>query len=623
MVALSQRPAGPIDRSTVTRPPTPPKWGKTIKAFKQSNKQTNSHRDGLDAMGLDSLKVRARGRTSERKREVRERESKRCGRVWNRPTPEFRTKLNKSHSAERWCGPAWTTTTHIVLGPPPPPRCAPTHHPVASSHVVSKGGLVRSAPPRAGQAAHRAQVLEGQRTRRLRLLPWLSLRLGRCRHAHARPLHRLRRPRLCLRPHRPRQAVQVEQDKGRFDGRPVDVSRIRIPGSHRPHHSKGRRPLNFASSPHPQRSFLRWTLELESEREVVYQPGDLAALALADERGAAEDGAFADMDRMGTVLLEELFEILERFWMIERDVVELQFDALAVFLTLCRLLEHDGPCLLQGLADALGIVFAGPVRLIPDVLARLERTIENGSDLPRVGGEVGVATAEGEVVGGVAAGGDDTEVFGRRRMGKDEIRDESTQDDRLLDVLLSKVGAVGLDDVKELGDDGGDAAEEGGAAAAFHLMAEAFDLDKGADLIGNDLGEAVRVLGGSKLGRIDKDGDDGIVVLTQTGPDELEMAVVERAHGGHEADRLAVLGGLQPPCSVVADGSQDGDGRFDVGRTSRRRDPTRARTHRRRSQARRSRRERHEGAWRFGREGASPGHRDCRPHRDGARRGHA
>lgn len=74
MVALSQRPARPIDRSTVTRPPTPPKWGKTIKAFKQSNKQTNNHRDGLEAMGLNSLKVRARGRTRERQLKVRERE---------------------------------------------------------------------------------------------------------------------------------------------------------------------------------------------------------------------------------------------------------------------------------------------------------------------------------------------------------------------------------------------------------------------------------------------------------------------------------------------------------------------------------------------------------------------
>ena len=68
-------------------------------------------------------------------------------------------------------------------------------------------------------------------------------------------------------------------------------------------------------------------------------------------------------------------------------------------------------------------------------------------------------------------------------MGKDEIGNEPAQDNGLLNVLLAKVSAIGLDDVEKLGDDGCDAAKESGSTTSFHLMTESFDLDKCADLI--------------------------------------------------------------------------------------------------------------------------------------------
>lgn len=74
----------------------------------------------------------------------------------------------------------------------------------------------------------------------------------------------------------------------------------------------------------------------------------------------------------------------------------------------------------------------------------------------------------------------------------------------------------------------------------------------------NRLGVGVQVLGGRKLSWVEEDGDDGSVGEGEGMVDKLEMALVERAHGGDEPDRGTVE--VHPSTDII-DGTEDEGGR--------------------------------------------------------------
>ena len=180
-----------------------------------------------------------------------------------------------------------------------------------------------------------------------------------------------------------------------------------------------------------------------------------------------------------------------------------------------------------------------------------------------LGGEVGVAGGEGEAVGVADDGGADN------LDGEVEVTDHAADDGNLLEVFLAEDGDVGLDDVEEFGNDGADAAEVGGALGAFEGLGEEGFLDPsgvilrvevggvgeedGVGAFGLAEGEVVLlaagvgvvILVGGELGGVDEDGDDDAVAALLGQADEGEVALVEAAHGGDEADDAAeaFLGG--------------------------------------------------------------------------------
>ena len=133
----------------------------------------------------------------------------------------------------------------------------------------------------------------------------------------------------------------------------------------------------------------------------------------------------------------------------------------------------------------------------------------------------------------------------------------------MLGVLLAEVGQVRLDDVKELGDDGADAAEMLRSGLAAEVVGQFVDVNPGELGLGVhllDRGDeekvdaqvvaglsvgiecawvGLKVFIGAKLGGVDEDADDGAGALSLGGFDEGEMALVEGTHGGHEADAFA------------------------------------------------------------------------------------
>lgn len=97
-------------------------------------------------------------------------------------------------------------------------------------------------------------------------------------------------------------------------------------------------------------------------------------------------------------------------------------------------------------------------------------------------------------------------------------------------------------------------------------------MDEGCELCNVGLDGAWvggEIFRGRKLGRVDKDRDNRIVVLLQARVDQLEMSVVKGAHGGDEADRLAILASLCSPCAIVAHCGKDGDRRVGHRRVGR------------------------------------------------------
>ena len=124
-------------------------------------------------------------------------------------------------------------------------------------------------------------------------------------------------------------------------------------------------------------------------------------------------------------------------------------------------------------------------------LDRGERARERRGALAVARVEVGVARAHRQAVGLA----DDRQHLDPHR--EVEVGDHAADHRRLLGVLLAEVGDVGADDVEELGDDRGDAAEVPGAAprgvAVEHLGERAGDLDRGGEALRVDLLDGRRV----------------------------------------------------------------------------------------------------------------------------------
>ncbi|KAI9163818.1 Glycerol-3-phosphate acyltransferase [Paramyrothecium foliicola] len=278
----------------------------------------------------------------------------------------------------------------------------------------------------------------------------------------------------------------------------------------------------------------------------------------------------------------------------QRDVVDLEHGAL-VGHEHALLLLHGGADLVGGLEEGGAVEHADVV----EGLDGAEGAVEDGGDAAPARAEVDVAGAEGDAVV-VAAGGADDDVGGQY-----EVLDHAADDDGLLHVLLAEVDTLGLDNVEELHADGGDAAEEGGPARALedlphrrhgHERALAVDLlagEAGRVHLGGgrreDGGDAAQVLpvigqlavqpgqhgrvgvpgdgigaeilAGAELGRVDVYAHDDVVVLAGGGPDQREVALVQRAHGRHEADGAVVDRLGLPPLADGVDGPQDLDRR--------------------------------------------------------------
>ena len=90
-----------------------------------------------------------------------------------------------------------------------------------------------------------------------------------------------------------------------------------------------------------------------------------------------------------------------------------------------------------------------------------------------LGVQVDVTAADGEAVG-LTDGGDADDFE-----GEVEVPGHASDDDKLLGVLLAEVGPIGLDDVEELGNDGGDADEVTGPRRAFVEVGDGAGVDPG------------------------------------------------------------------------------------------------------------------------------------------------
>src|SRR5215218_796980 len=193
------------------------------------------------------------------------------------------------------------------------------------------------------------------------------------------------------------------------------------------------------------------------------------------------------------------------------------------------------------------------------LLGGVERAPQRDGALALGGTEIGVAARHREAV----------RLADRRAdldAGRDvEVADDAAHDERLLGVLLAEEGNVRLHHVQQLGDDRRDAVEVAGALGAFERLRERTDGDGRLEAVGVDLlhrrGEqhvdagllghlrvfrfvsrvSREVLGGGELGGVDEEGHHHDVRGLACSLHEGDVALVEGAHGGDEADGAAVL----------------------------------------------------------------------------------
>ena len=198
---------------------------------------------------------------------------------------------------------------------------------------------------------------------------------------------------------------------------------------------------------------------------------------------------------------------------------------------------------------------AGALARLPRLARRQERPAQHGSGRALRLGQVHVARRQREAVG-LADGrvGDD--------LGPDrEVARHLADHEELLRVLLAEVRAIGADEVEQDRDDRRDALEMARPGRALERLADRADADDRVEarrvdlvdrrrehdvgaLLRGDLDVAVlvaRVLlevgGVAELARVHEDRDDGRRVLGPRATDQRAMALVQPAHGRHEADR--------------------------------------------------------------------------------------
>ncbi len=182
-----------------------------------------------------------------------------------------------------------------------------------------------------------------------------------------------------------------------------------------------------------------------------------------------------------------------------------------------------------------------------------EGAAENERLAAIVRGKIAVAGAHGQAIRLADDGADDQFEI------EVEVADHATQDGDLSGILLAEEGFVRGDDVEQLGYDGGDAAKVAGAGGAVEAILDFFDLNEGGGAVGIHLGgirreEQIDVLGfeeaavglegagvfrevlvGGELGGVDEDGGGNRIAGGFRGADEREVPVVQRAHGGNQA----------------------------------------------------------------------------------------
>jgi hypothetical protein len=230
------------------------------------------------------------------------------------------------------------------------------------------------------------------------------------------------------------------------------------------------------------------------------------------------------------------------------------------------------------LLEERGVELDGVLRAFVDGVGDVAEGLREGASVVALGGgEVAVAGAEGEAVG-VADGGADDEVE-----VEVEVADHGAEDGDLGGVFLAEEGAVGGEDVEELGDDGSDAAEVVRARGAVEAAADVRDVDEGLGagrvhlvggggeeeidafvaqklaVFGEGAGIAGEVFGRGELGGVDEDGGGDAVAAGTGGADEGEVAFVQRAHGGDEAEGAAGVfqGEGASPLAGRGDGGED------------------------------------------------------------------
>ena len=159
-----------------------------------------------------------------------------------------------------------------------------------------------------------------------------------------------------------------------------------------------------------------------------------------------------------------------------------------------------------------------------------------------------------------------------------EVGRQASHDRELLVVLLSENGDVGSCGAEQFGDHGGDSVEVAGSRGALHRVGQPCNVDGRGEPVGIHRSDGWRVhdadAGGSacsqvvverprvpvevaqlaELQWIDEDRHDHPVGEPARGVDQFEMAPVERPHGGHEGNRVAIGAGCIRPGAYTGRG---------------------------------------------------------------------
>lgn len=143
-------------------------------------------------------------------------------------------------------------------------------------------------------------------------------------------------------------------------------------------------------------------------------------------------------------------------------------------MVLALLLDLLNDCI-SGLQDLFAVL---DLVLNNVLLGSRDGPVEQRGDLAHLGGQVPVTRRQSHAVS-LTTGGNGTHGDGQQ-----QITNHGTEDHTLLGILLTEKSTVRLDNVKQLGDNSRDSAEEVGAGDTLHLMGESLDLDKGTTLLG-------------------------------------------------------------------------------------------------------------------------------------------